>query len=225
MLGHDEGGQTVSKGFLVGATIGFVLFLLVSHAWASIPDPMNSCWGWTYRIGGEARATVCPDGDGSFIVASVRDQYDAPMPGVIVTASFDANCDMTLCSPVEGITEEMGLAGLFVCAGYDVHNVLADTACCVVTTRVRCLGVTIPHCTSCPFPPAGCTETDIREWRFLDMSQATGSACTVEGLDYGIFSYDWQTSHCRSDFNDDGYVEGLDYSIFSQHWLHSYSSP
>ncbi|KPJ60594.1 MAG: hypothetical protein AMJ46_06275 [Latescibacteria bacterium DG_63] len=189
-------------------------------AWASVPDPVNSGWTWANLECGFTKAFICPAADSfitSAIFVSVRDQFDAPMPGVLVEASFYDDGCLWLCEPVRSFTQVDGVALLLIYGGLDVSG---DTACCVVETEVKCMGVGIPYCVHVLPEPQVCTPTDTREWLSPDMTQGLGSENKVEGLDYAIFSTDWLTASCRSDYNCDGEVEGRDYSMFARHWLH-----
>jgi hypothetical protein len=178
------------------------------HGWTSVPDPAN-CRSWT---GVPGTIMFCPAGDGSTLDIEVRDQFNAVMPGVLVDVTVDIDCpDLVCCVPLPTwlpdttfVTDGSGRVPIitFPCGRHQP----TDTTCCTITTQVRVLGVSLWSGTYDLTTP--------------DMTQATGSALYVEGLDYSLFSGDWLKDRCRSDYNADGEVEGLDYSIFSLHWGH-----
>ncbi|KPJ61664.1 MAG: hypothetical protein AMJ46_00880 [Latescibacteria bacterium DG_63] len=194
------------------AIIVAAVSLAAPVAWASVPDPGYSTVGWVnvYPAYADSTVMICPAGDASYIQVNVRDQFNAPMGGVLVQASFSSG-NIYLVSPVEGNTDTYGDVTLTISGGID--NTGGETSITSATT-VTCLGVTL--------------YSNDRDFLSPDMTQATGSENKVEGLDYSIFAGDWLSfnDHSRSNFNrlcnESGgeCVGGLDYSIFALHWLH-----
>ncbi|KPJ60363.1 MAG: hypothetical protein AMJ46_07280 [Latescibacteria bacterium DG_63] len=136
----------------------------------------------------------------SWIHVRVVDICNRVMRGVLVEASFESNCDLSLCSSVRAMTNINGEASLRVRAGVDGTG---GADCCTVTTRVSCLGITLLH--------------DTRPWLSPDMNADS----VVNFEDSDIFATDWLTGACRSDFNCDGVVDAFDWNIFASHYTHA----
>jgi hypothetical protein len=165
----------------------------------------------------DTTAMICPDAvapvdtDLSYLQVNVRDQFNAPMGGVQVDATFDG-ADIYLTGPVTGFTDGLGDVTLYIYGGTD-----GSAAEQTVTsgTEVTCLGVVL--------------YSNDKDFLSPDMSQAPGSENYVEGLDYAMFAANWLSGlfGSRSNFDrawDDAptntvAVGGLDYAIFALHWL------
>lgn len=135
-----------------------------------------------------------------------------PWWGITVNVTFDVDCDGCWCGPglpdTTLFTDVGGDISLYVRVGLDRG---AATECCVATTTVTCLSVTL--------------HLDTMEWLSPDLEAV--EACYVGGLDFALFSAEDYSMipqpkpwHCRSDFNCDDEVVGLDYSIWVLHYLH-----
>ena len=178
-------------------------------AWASVPDPGYSTVTWI-NLTDDTTAMICPAGDASYLDVNVRDQFNAPMGGILVEAAFDG-ADIYLVSPVSGYTNGSGDVTLTIYGGVDAS---AGEQSPTSGTEVTCLGVTL--------------YSNDKDFLSPDMSQAPGSENVVEGLDYSLFAADWLSfvEGSRSNFNrlcnESGgeCVGGLDYAIFATHWLH-----
>lgn len=182
-------------------------------AWASVPDPGYSTVTWMdipLSAPDDTVAMICPSGDASWLDVNVRDQFNAPLGGVLVEATFDG-ADIYLVSPVSGYTDASGDVDLLIYGGIDNT---AQQQSITSGTVVTCLGVTL--------------YSNDKDFLSPDMTQAPGSENVVEGLDFSMFALDWLSvlEGSRSNFNrtNEGpptvAVGGLDYSIFALHWLH-----
>ncbi|KPJ59516.1 MAG: hypothetical protein AMJ46_10895 [Latescibacteria bacterium DG_63] len=199
----------MAKLFYVGVAVVVALGLAVPSAWASVPDGENSDVQWINLVN-DTTALICPAGDGSYLDVYVKDQFNAPMGGVLVQVAFDG-AEIYLASPCQGYTDVGGHVALYIYGGTD-----GTAAEQTVTsgTKVECLGVTLYQ--------------NDKDFLSPDMSQGAGSQNVVEGLDYSIFAGDWLSfvAGSRSNFNrlcneaGGECVGGLDYSIFATHWLH-----
>jgi hypothetical protein len=163
----------------------------------------------------DTTAMICPDAvlpvdtDLSYLQVNVRDQFNAPMGGVQVDATFDG-AEIYLTGPVTGFTDGVGDVTLNIYGGTDGTAVEQTVTS---GTEVTCLGVVL--------------YSNDKDFLSPDMSQAPGSENKVEGLDYAIFAGDWLSTEdgSRSNFNRavEGTppvaVGGLDYGIFAGHWL------
>jgi hypothetical protein len=190
----------MSRLFIFIVVLGVALALAQNSAWASVPYPPNCTVEWRDLVCGGTKVFVCPSGDGSWLHVIVRDQFNQTMIGVLVTATFNASCNMYLCSPVQGTTDTNGEVNLAIRAGLDVSG---GPACCGVMTTVRGMNVTL--------------YSDSRDWLSPDLNGDGG----VGEPDRAIFLADWPSSACRSDFDCDGQVGGYDYDIFLEHLGHS----
>lgn len=200
----------MNRQFWVAMLLVAGVAIATANAWASVPDPMNSTVEWRRLVCNDTKAFVCPAGDGSTMFVTLRDQFNAPMAGILVQASFDADCDMCVCYVPAAFTDMNGEAYLAMQAGLHYPGPLVPdpTPCCVVTTTVRALGVTL--------------HTDTKEWLSPDMTQTPGSECYVEGMDYASIAWNTVYYACRSDFNCDGVVDSLnDMTTFQAHWHHT----
>ena len=190
----------MSKFFIFLVVLGLALALAQNSAWASVPYPPYCDIEWRDLGCAGTTVFVCPSGDGSWLHVVVVDQFNMPMIGVLVTATFNASCNMYLCSLVQGTTDTNGEVNLPIRAGIDVSG---GPACCVVMTTVRCMGVTL--------------YSDARDWLSPDLN---GDGAVGEP-DRAIVLADLGTSACRSDFDCDGQVTLFDYNIFLPHLGHS----
>ncbi|MFH0777598.1 MAG: hypothetical protein V2A71_03100 [Candidatus Eisenbacteria bacterium] len=196
---------------LIAALVLVTLASSVVCAWGQIPDPARSCWGWRNLACGDTKARVCPGGDESYMVAYIIDTFGNPIPGATVTAVFGSTCVVGLCQPVSGITGPDGYVQFSVCAGLNP----TPAGCCVVTTAVTCLTITIPYCPTCPPPGGVCLPSDTRDWISPDLD----ADLVVGPLDFSLFVTDWLTGRCRTDYDCSGVVEALDYAVFAFHYL------
>ncbi|MBU1698878.1 MAG: PQQ-binding-like beta-propeller repeat protein [Candidatus Eisenbacteria bacterium] len=192
--GHYSCGEVICSGLGAG--------------YDPIVDPRHSSAEWRDLLIFEPRALVCPEGDGSWLSVNVRDQYNAPMSGVGVSAIFNADCEMCICDIEDAVTDSSGTAEYHIRAGLDVSP---SVDCCVVQTTVECLGVTIP------WTAASGAEVDTSEWISPDL---TGD-CLVDSADVGIFMTDFGGVACRADFDGSGTVSAADYAILIQHEGHT----
>jgi len=190
----------MSRFFIFIMILGVALALAQNSAWASIPYPPYCDIEWRDLGCAGTRVFVCPSGDGSWLHVFVVDQFGLPMIGVLVTATFNASCNMYPCSPVQGTTDTNGEVNLAIRAGL---NVSGGPACCGVMTTVRCMGVVL--------------YSDSRDWLSPDLN---GDGAVGEP-DRAIFLADRLSSACRSDFDCDGLVGMVDYDIFLWHLGHS----
>ncbi len=181
---------------------------LAVPVWASVPDPGNSTVAWVNLRPNTDAALICPSGDGpTYLDIVVRDQFNAPMAGVLVEATFD-DPPVSLVSSCSGFTNGVGALTLTPAGGVECSG--ADSTARLSSTTVTCLGVVL-YSNDRPF-----------------LSPDMNADGTVEGLDYSIFASDWLDTIMTARSNFDGMcpgasgecVEGLDYSIFSVHWLH-----
>ncbi|UCF79211.1 MAG: hypothetical protein JSW03_02860 [Candidatus Eiseniibacteriota bacterium] len=225
-----------NKLLLVAVLAAALLSFTALHAWASVPNPDNSTCAleWVYP-GATLRVIACPAGDGSALAGSVtvRDQFNVPMAGVAVVVDVDFFCDHLVWCKTPAwlpdttlITDGGGVArlpvgidhsttGLHFCAGRDVIGPPEIVDCCSVQYTVTCLGVQLCQVTT--------------ELVSVDLNQNPGSALYVEALDHQVFSVDYLSNTCRSDFNGTSEdtptgtwaVAGLDISLFNEHWLHA----
>ncbi|UCF77831.1 MAG: hypothetical protein JSW03_06880 [Candidatus Eiseniibacteriota bacterium] len=199
----------MTKLFYIAIATVVALGLAVPAAWASVPSVDNSTVLWVNLVN-DTTAMICPTGDASYLDVTVKDQFNAPMAGVLVEASFDG-AEIYLVSPVSGTTDISGHVNLMIYGGTDNS---AGEQTVTSGTEVTCLGVTL--------------YSNDKDFLSPDMSQAPGSENVVEALDYGIFAVDWLSFEegSRSNFNrlcneaGGECVGGLDYSIFAAHWLH-----
>ncbi|KPJ59631.1 MAG: hypothetical protein AMJ46_10480 [Latescibacteria bacterium DG_63] len=196
----------MAKLFYVGVVAALALGLVAPQGWASVPDVGYS----TTWEGIPGSILFCPNGDGSTLEIEIKDQFNAPMGGVLVDVHLAIDCpDLACCVDLPTwlpdttfTTDTAGKVPIvtFPCG----RDQAADTACCTIQTQIVCLGVTLFSGTYNLTTP--------------DLSQS--EPLYVSGTDYSIFALDWLKDRCRSDYNADGIVEGLDYSIFALHWLH-----
>jgi hypothetical protein len=165
----------------------------------AVPYPPNSDVDWHDLACGGTKAFVCPLGDGSWLRVVVRDQFNQPMVGVVVVATFTATCSMCLCLPVQGPTDSNGAVNLAIKSGLDVSG---GPACCAVTTKVSCIGVVLYSAQ--------------KDWQSPDLN----GDCAVNQADDSIVSGDLGSTARRSDFNCDGLVDSFDYALFAYHRSH-----
>jgi hypothetical protein len=204
----------MTRLFYIGIAVVAAVGLAAPGAWASVPDGGYSDVQWINLVD-DTTALICPTGDGSYLDVFVKDQFNAPIGGVLVQATFDG-AEIYLVSPCEDYTDINGHAALYIYGGTDGSS---GEQTVTSGTKVDCLGVTL-------------YEND-KDFLSPDMSQAVGSGNYVEGLDFAMFAIDWlsQVDGSRSNFNraresnpspppDDFAVGGLDYSILALHWLH-----
>jgi hypothetical protein len=163
---------------------------------------------------------MCPNKDGhpmqnsaSYLDVTVRDQFGAPMPGVLVEATFADS--VYLENPCTGTTDGAGHVLLYPEGGVIRKNVLTvpqeiDSLAYVSTTTVTCMGVTI-YQNPRPF-----------------LSPDYNGDGVVEALDHAYFSRDWlsRDPESRSNFTrdcelDGTCVEARDATVFTLHWLHN----
>jgi hypothetical protein len=161
------------------------------------PHQLYSSIVW-HDLGCMDKAFVCPAGDGSWFSASIRDDTNGPIPGAQVTVSF-YGCLLCLCEPISGITDAAGIVDFPLQAGIDAT---AMTNCCTMTMTVTCGEMDL---------------TDVRQWISPDLN----GDCSTDEDDEPIFSSDFATDACRSDFDCNGIVDIVDFAIFVEHQGHA----
>jgi hypothetical protein len=145
------------------------------------------------------------------------------MPGVLVTAEFDAPPDtVVIYGAVQGFTDGVGFVNLSI-PGSCHTRTLVQPATRSSGTTVRCLGV-ILYQNQRPF-----LSPDYNP----DQTVPPADGGWVGFQDFGFFSADWLAlspafDDCRSNFDrlPAGCAAGLcavefvDFGIFAAHWLH-----
>jgi hypothetical protein len=163
----------------------------------------------------DGAAVVCPAGDGqSYIRVYVRNASNSPVVGAEVYFGYDhASCNYRDCSS-PSVTGADGIALLYPRMGIEATT----TDCCEFGIEV------FAHLEGEPEVALswnGAPGPDIRDWKSLDLdNNLIVNGVTYEWGDMGIFSGDFQTSACRSDFSGDGQVNIMDLSIISPHVIH-----
>ncbi|UCF77824.1 MAG: hypothetical protein JSW03_06845 [Candidatus Eiseniibacteriota bacterium] len=208
-----------------------VFAMTAPGALASVPYPDNCVVVWQ-DIEQDA-IILCPDCDGSYLDITVRDQFNVPMPGVLVQVTFSNVTELVLLQPCEGTTDIGGHVNISPCASLDLHpdSLLVPTSGVTVT----CLGVTL---VVNPSPPVdgpsqfGVQQDPCGPGRPIFSPDFNNDQC-VEGLDFSYFALDWLSCDpcSRSNFDrlcpgpDCVCVEALDFAIFAVHWVHGPGSP
>ncbi len=175
-----------------------------------IPDMAYSHVDWI-NLGCADRAFICPEGDGSAIGISVRDDADSPIPGAQIVPHFSGICAMCLCEPISVMTAPGGTAVLPLLGGVDASP---GPPCCLITTTMSVNGQAIPWL-------ATGNPSDSREFLSPDLN----ADCAVDAIDTAIMSADFGTSACRTDFNCDGDVNLSDVAIMDAHVGHAGGPP
>jgi hypothetical protein len=154
------------------------------------------------------KVLVCPEADASSIIVSIRSETNEPVRNAPVTAHLTDDGSVSLCEPLEAVTDTNGVAELLIYAGID-REAIAE--CCTVRTMITCLGDTIP------WKGTGGAGEDTSAWVSPDLN---GDG-TVNLSDLIIFATDYADSICRSDFDGDGSVDSDDEVIINAHSNHS----
>jgi len=176
---------------------------LAAPAWASIPYPPNCTVTWVNAIDDSAIG-ICPAGDYSSLTVTVRDQFNAPMAGVTVTAVFSNALAVPKVPPNmgSGVTNGIGVATVLLKGGTNnPGGLLAMTS----TITVKCLAVTLATYSRYVYSPD------------YNASQ------TVNAGDFGSFADDWLRVmlDCHSDFHrGNPQTQAIDFGVFASHWLH-----
>jgi len=184
--------------------------LLAAPAWAAVPWPPN-CTVEFYNPIDDSVIIICPNGDGTAIDVTIRDQFNQPMSGQVVNVTFD-NPLVVLGSPCTGITNAAGFVRLPIKGG--VNN--PGPFLCSGKVHVRLFW--------------GLIEIDV-EWASYASPDYNGSQY-VDNADYAIFGSHWHINDpigmadCVSNFSrGNPRVENADYAIFGSHWHHSSTFP
>jgi len=176
-----------------------------------IPDMVHSHVDWINLECAAGKVFVCPQGDGTTIEISVRDTNNDPIDGAQVVPFFDGTCEGCLCEPISTLTGPGGTVTMTLYGGIDAS---ASPDCCVITTTMYIGGQAIPwFATGLP--------SDTREFISPDLN----GDCVVDVADNAIFTLDFGTNACRTDFDCDGFVTAVDFAIFGMHMGHSCMPP
>ncbi|MCK4414859.1 MAG: choice-of-anchor D domain-containing protein [Candidatus Eisenbacteria sp.] len=173
-----------------------------------IGGPENSTVEWCRFPPGECgEVLVCPAGDGDdWLLVTIRDEFGDPVEGAIAWYAIETSCGYCICEPIGAGTNGSGEAVIYPHVGLDCST---DTSCCEVTTRVVCMGETIP------WTGSGGALANTRSWRSFDLN----GDCVVNVGDLAIFQQDYASGNaCRSNYSCDGDVDLADYVIFMAHF-------
>ncbi len=177
-----------------------------------IPDMSYSHAAWQGLMCGDTVGFACPQGDGTALSVSIHDDTDQPIAGAHVVPAIHTDCDVCLCEPIAATTGPDGIAILPIHGGLDVSD---GPECCELTASVTCLGETVP------WGGPGGPSADTRSWLSPDLD----GDCMVGASDYAIFSSDYITDACRTDYNCDGIVDALDLGTYGGHNGHVCEPP
>lgn len=196
----------MTRLFCVGIVLAGVM--LAIPALAAIPNPDNCVvfWAGGFEVP-DTISYICPAGGRSYLDVTVKDQFDLPISGQLVTATF-GNTNVLLKSLCQGYTDSNGKVTLYVFGGLIASSSVAIRS----TVLVSCMGQTL--------------YTNDRMFTSPNMNGIQPDPPgiqIVDPLDFSILGADWLMTGCsfRSDFNGDCQVEGLDFSIFGADWLHT----
>jgi len=189
------------KVFTVLGAVTMAFFLLTAQITAqSLPWPPHCTAEWRNFVGSDTTVLVCPRGDGSSLHVVLKDQFDTPMLGFLITATFTSSCNVCLCSPVQGVTDRQGEVNLTIRGGLGASG---GPACCLVKTTLVCSQFTL--------------YSDQRDWISPDLNGDR----VVSAEDGAIVMGDMGLNACRSDYNCDGLVSTDDYNLVLNHLGHS----
>jgi hypothetical protein len=183
----------------------------ISDSGPGFPSQTYSCVGWQGLICDSTRVFVCPCGGGSQLHFSIRDQYDLPLEGVEVYATFETGCRICRCFVQAAVTDQNGEATLVPQMGLDVSD---DPGCPIIRTTVKCMSIPVRW----EGTEGGLCDTSL--WLSADMD----GDCFVKWKDSAILYSDMGTGACRSDFNCDGLVDDLDDIFLDAHLDHGCDS-
>ncbi len=189
----------MTRLFCVGIVVAAVLFAV--PALASVPYPANCTVAWFQPVVGDTLILVCPQGDATKLDVTVKDQFNLPIAGQVVTATF-ASGNVVVSGAISGITDASGYVRLTIKAGLNAS--LGKEPRVSSSYTVTCMGVILKTATTSLVSP--------------DMN----GDLNVEALDNAMFAADYLSTggSLRSDYNDDKTVEALDNAIFAAHYLH-----
>jgi hypothetical protein len=198
---------------LVGLSDWITLSMHLGHICDGTPrlEPGYSYAEWRDLACGGAKAFICPDGDGSWIRAHIRDQYNQPMVHVLVGADYTQNCSLCVCSPLSATTSYQGEAKLLIRGGVGVGGA---TGCTSVPATIRSMSRTLPWLGTPGFM------SDTRQWISPDVTRD----CQVDAADSMWLAAQMGGTECRVDYNCDSLVNLMDYVIFAPHYTHSCDS-
>lgn len=219
--------RLVYKATLVGA----LALHIAANALAGVPDPSRSCGPDYILVSGKVNGGTNPDPAALFTV-TVRDAFNLPVAGAVVTIDFSGCCDINLCPTgvghncatrtVTATTNGSGQATFHVLGGAkDPGNLVppAQYGGCGAngvhiysnagTGNVE-IGGSGPNCTGgTGLPPTAAV---------LDLNGAAGGSMGVSGADvsnlinlFGAVSLG-QPYRGRGDINMDGTISGADVS-------------
>ena len=187
----------MTRLFCIGIVAAAVLFAV--PAFASVPLPANCDVSWYLPVDLDTLILVCPSGDGQTkLDVTIRDQFNLPVTGQIVTASFaDAR---VIEGAISGVTDANGYVRLALPAGLDCSagrqpRVYSEWS-------VSSMGITIRTATT-----------------YLVSPDLNGDG-VVSPLDNALFVNDYGAivGLQRCDFNGDSSVGPLDNAQFIAHY-------
>jgi hypothetical protein len=167
-----------------------------------VPRSYTGYVDWTNHLCGGSKAFISPTLGESALYVELVDEYGYPVQDAEVTAHLDATCEMCFCSPLTAITDENGSAYIPIHGGLR----LADTDCCLVNTTVTYQWNSLRWAEDDSL-------SDTREWLSIDLD----GDCRVDNQDQYLFSQDYGSSACRTDYDCSGTVDYEDYDFFSAH--------
>jgi hypothetical protein len=207
----------------VASIAGCVLACLCMSALAQTISEEQSSASWL-GLAADGAAVVCPAGDGpSRIEVHVRNASGEGVEGARVYYYLrqhgPASHHIWQCyqTTLTTLTDGNGNALLYPAVGLAPFEPAA-TACETLGIDVYARFAEEPQV---QMLFGGSPDTDERKWRSFDLDANGVVNGTVGGWgDVGIFSGDWLTSACRSDFNGDGLVSLPDNALFTPHASH-----
>ena len=188
------------KVFTVLSAVIVVFFLLTAQVNAQVSCYWPPTVEWRNFVGSDTTIFVCPSGDGSSLHVVLKDCLNLPVVGQLITATFTSSCNVCLCSPVQGTTDNNGEVNLTIRGGLDASG---GPACCSVKTTLVSAIYTL--------------YSDQRDWVSSDLN----GDCAVSAADAAIVMGDMGLNSCRSDYNCDGLVNTDDYNLLLDHIAHS----
>ena len=182
--------------------------LLAAPAQAAVPWPPNCTVAW-YAPVDDSAIGICPNGDYTYLDVTIRDQFNQPMSGQVVDATFTA--PVVLGSLCTGITDVAGFKRLRIKGG--VTNAGPLLLSTVATVKV------------------GAVTIKVMDSKYV-YSPDYNASQYVDNADYAIFGSHWHIldpggmKDCVSDYSrGNPRVENADYAIFGSHWHHNATFP